>query len=285
LLMWRFLPLPVADAERGARLHLGGMWLTFVVSATMIAWVVARMTASIHERDRRLAAAREQALRDERVVALGALAAGAAHELGTPLATMAVVVGELEREPCLDADARADLALVREQIALCKGIISDMAARSGTLRPEQMQARDAVDWVRGVCARWQTMRPRASSRVTIEGGDGAPRIPIEATLEQALTNLLNNAADAGEAEIDIRLAWDDATLRIAIGDGGPGFPAEVLREAGRVPLPARNGGAGIGLLLAFSAIERMGGRIMLANLPGGGGRVSIELPIAPKIGT
>jgi two-component system sensor histidine kinase RegB len=105
-----YLPLPVADAERGARLHLGGMWLTFVVSATMIAWFVARMTASIHERDSRLAAAREQALRDERVVALGALAAGAAHELGTPLATMAVVIGELEQEPCLDADARTDLA-------------------------------------------------------------------------------------------------------------------------------------------------------------------------------
>ncbi len=112
LLMWFYLPLPVADAERAARLHLGGMWLTFVVSATMIAWFVARMTASIRERDARLAAAREQALRDERVVALGALAAGAAHELGTPLATMAVVVGELEQDARLDADARADLALV-----------------------------------------------------------------------------------------------------------------------------------------------------------------------------
>ena len=90
LLMWQFLPLPVADPERGARLHLAGMWLTFVVSATMIAWFVARMTASIRERDNRLNAARELALRDERVVALGALAAGAAHELGTPLATWPV---------------------------------------------------------------------------------------------------------------------------------------------------------------------------------------------------
>jgi signal transduction histidine kinase len=93
-------------------------------------------------------AAREQALRDERVVALGALAAGAAHELGTPLATMAVLVGELEQEPCLDADARADLALVREQIALCKGIISGMAARSGVLRPDALQAQDAGAWLR-----------------------------------------------------------------------------------------------------------------------------------------
>jgi two-component system sensor histidine kinase RegB len=93
-------------------------------------------------------------------------------------------------------------------------------------------------------------------------------------------NLLNNAADACDAEIDIGLGWDEALLRIVITDGGPGFADEVLRQAGRAPLPARGGGAGIGLLLAFSAIERLGGRIMLDNAPGGGGRASIELPIA-----
>jgi two-component system sensor histidine kinase RegB len=284
LLMWRFLPLPVADAERGARLHLGGMWLTFVVSATMIAWFVARMTASIRERDNRLAAAREQALRDERVVALGAMAAGAAHELGTPLATMAVVVGELEQEPSLDADARADLALVREQIALCKGIISNMAARTGATRPEQLEAQDCAEWVRGVCARWQAMRPRAGSRVIVEG-DGAPWIPIDAALEQGLTSLLNNAADASDCEIEVRLAWNEAALTIVIEDRGPGFPAEVLRDAGRAPLSAREGGAGIGLLLAFSAVERLGGRIALANRPGGGACVSIELPVARNTGS
>jgi two-component system sensor histidine kinase RegB len=285
LLMLFYLPLPVADPERAARLHLGGMWLTFVVSATMIAWFVARMTASIRERDARLAAARELALRDERVVALGAQAAGAAHELGTPLATMAVVVGELEQDSGLDADARADLALVREQIALCKGIIGDMAARSGSARPEQLQAQDAWEWVRGVRARWQAMRPRASSRLSLAQGAGVPRIPVEATLEQALANLLNNAADASDSEIDIHLSCDDAMLRIAVADAGPGFPAEVLRGAGQGPLTSRKGGAGIGLLLAFSAIGRLGGRIVLTNLPGGGACASIELPIARGSGT
>jgi two-component system sensor histidine kinase RegB len=282
LLMWQFLPLSVADPERAARLHLAGMWLTFVVSATMIAWFVARMTASIHERDNRLNAAREQALRDERVVAVGALAAGAAHELGTPLATMAVLVGELELDAGRDADARHDLALVREQIALCKGIISSMAARAGTLRPEQVQVQDARVWLEGVRARWHTLRPRATSRLTLDGAAGVPRIVTEATLEQALANVLNNAADASDTEIDIRLDWDESKLRIVIKDGGPGFPSQVLRQAGSVPLSTRNGGAGIGLLLAFSAIERLGGHIVLNNPSGGGGLVSIELPIASQ---
>jgi two-component system sensor histidine kinase RegB len=284
LLMWRFLPLAVGDAERAARLHLGGMWLTFVVSAAMIAWFVARMTASLRERDQRLAAAREQALRDERVVALGALAAGAAHELGTPLATMAVVIGELEREVGFDATAREDLALVREQINLCKGIISGMAARAGTQRPEQLGARDARVWLRGVQARWQALRPRAGSRLEVAAGDGAPLIVADATLEQALRNLLDNAADASAADVGIHLAWDAAHLTIAISDGGPGFPDGVLRQGGRQPLATPGGGAGIGLLLAFSAIERLGGRVVLENPPGGGGRASVELPLARGAG-
>lgn len=282
LLMWQFLPLPVADAERAARLHLAGMWLTFVVSAAMIAWFVARMTASIRERDSRLAAAREQALRDERVVALGALAAGAAHELGTPLATIAVVVGELEREVFQNAEVHADLALVREQVAICKRIVSGMSARAGTPRPEQLQAQDAAAWLQGVCARWQAMRPRAGSRLMVADAGDAPRIVTEPTLEQALVNLLNNAADASAADIDLRLAWDAATLQIEIADAGPGFPVDVLRQAGRQPLASRHGGSGIGLLLAFSAVERMGGRIVLDNRPEGGGRVRIELPLARR---
>jgi two-component system sensor histidine kinase RegB len=280
LLTWLYLPLSVGDAERAASLHLAGMWLTFVVSATMIAWFVARMTASIRDRDHRLAAAREQALRDERVVALGALAAGAAHELGTPLATIAVLVGELERDPSLDADARADLALVREQVALCKGIISGMAERGGVVRAEDIQAQDAADWLRGVVARWQTMRPRASAAIHVAGSGTAARLVPDPALEQALASLLNNAADADDGEIRVELGWDSGWIMLAVRDRGAGYGTEVLRRGGREALPASRGGAGIGLLLAFSAVERGGGRIELDNPPEGGARARIQLPRA-----
>ena len=282
LLVRYYLPLPVVDAERATQLHLTGMWLTFVVSVIMIAWFVARMTASIRERDTRLAAAREQALRDERVVALGALAAGAAHELGTPLATISVIVGELAQEVFQNVEVHADLALVQEQIARCKGIISGLSARSGTPRPECVEIVDARVWIEGVRARWHAMRPRAVSRLTLNGVSRAPMIAIEGTLEQALGSLLNNAADATPvtgAGIGIALTWNDVVLKIAVSDGGPGFSDKVLRLAGQAPLATGSGGAGIGLLLAFSAIERMGGRILLDNPPGGGGRACIDLPI------
>ena len=273
-----YLPLAIDDVARAARLHLAGMWLTFVVSAVMIAWFVARMTESVRQRDLHLAAAREQALRDERVVALGALAAGAAHELGTPLATIAVLVGELERDPSLDADARADLMLVRDQVLLCKGIISGMAQRGGAARMESLQAQDAGDWLRGVLARWQAMRPRASAAIHVAGRGEAPRQAFDPALEQAVANLLNNAADAADDEIRVELDWDAAWLRLTVCDHGPGFAAQVLHRGGREALPASHGGAGIGLLLAFSAVERGGGRIGLDNPPAGGARACIELP-------
>jgi len=273
-----YLPLAIDDVARAARLHLAGMWLTFVVSAVMIAWFVARMTESVRQRDLHLAAAREQALRDERVVALGALAAGAAHELGTPLATIAVLVGELERDPSLDADARADLMLVRDQVVLCKGIISGMAQRGGAARMESLQAQDAGDWLRGVLARWQAMRPRASAAIHVAGRGEAPRQAFDPALEQAVANLLNNAADAAADEIRVELDWDAAWLRLTVCDQGPGFAAQVLHRGGREALPASYGGAGIGLLLAFSAVERGGGRIVLDNPPVGGARARIELP-------
>ena len=137
-------------------------------------------------------------------MALGALAAGAAHELGTPLATIAVIVGELERDAFQNSEVHADLALVREQVGICKGIISSLAARAGTLRPERVQVQDAGVWLRDVCSRWQTMRPGTSCRLTLAGQTPTPRIVTEATLEQALTNLLNNAADASDTEIGIK---------------------------------------------------------------------------------
>lgn len=279
LLTVRFVPLPIADPERATNLHLAGMWLTFVFSVALIVWLIVRMTASIRERDAQLATAREQALRQERVVALGALAAGAAHELGTPLATMAVLAGELERDARLGVEAQADLAVLREQIAVCKGIITGLAARAGAGRFEDAQAARADRWLAALVDRWRQQRPKASCRLEIAEPSPAPTIVAEATLEQGLLNLFNNAANAGR-HVTVAADWDEAWLRVKVSDDGPGFPDEVLRQAGKATLPAHANGSGIGLFLAYAAVERLGGRLILENLPEGGGLARVELPLA-----
>ena len=278
LLVFINVPLALPDAERATRLHLAGMWLIFVASTALITWFVARMTAAIRSRDRELAAAREESLRNERVIALGSLAAGAAHELGTPLATMAVIAGEMARRPEAAPDMREDLALLREQIDHCKSIITGLAERAGQTRAEGGRAIGIDRWLEEVIARWRRLRPHAEAKVSLRG-TAAARVVGEATLEQALLNLFNNAADASPASVEIEAEWDAQSLRVEVRDRGAGIDGKVLENAGRAFVTTRAAGAGIGLFLAHAAVERLGGRIVLANREGGGAVTRIELPL------
>ena len=276
-----YLPLPIADAERAARLHLAGMWFTFAVSVTMLAWFVVRMTASIRQRDIELAAVREQALRDERVVALGALAAGAAHELSTPLATMAIVAGELEHDATLGETARADITLLRKQIAACKGIISGLARQAGAERLDSAVAVQADRWLAGIHRRWLELRPHVISELQLASREPAPMIITDTTLEQGLLNLFNNAADTG-SDVKVAAAWDEQWLTIDVRDRGPGFAPSVLEQAGWVSFPTHDGGSGIGLFLAHAAITRLGGQLKLYNEDGGVARIRLPLKKTPE---
>lgn len=274
-LMLYSLPLPIADAERATRLHLGGMWLTFVVSAGLLAWFVTRMTQALRARDVQLAAAREEALRDAQVVALGQLAAGAAHELGTPLATMKVLAEELVADLRLPEDARTDLDLLQRQIGICKEIVGGLTQKAGIERARQTVS--AATWLDGLLARWRTLWPRVSCTLEVAGAGTVPQILAEAALEQGITNLLNNAAKIAPEGMRVIIDWNERVLRIAVHDRGPGFPPDILRRCGAEPLPAVAEGSGIGLWLTRAAVERRGGSLRLDN--DGGGVATIELPI------
>lgn len=276
-LMVFYVPLPMSDATRATRLHLLGMWLTFAISALMIAWFVVRMTRLIRVRDAELAARREQALRDERIMAIGTLAAGAAHELGTPLATMSLIAGELAHVPQLPATVRDDIDLLRQQIAACKEIITGLSRRAGAERLENPGIQPVDRWLDALRQRWHALRPQAQSRLEVTGAQPAPAVVADPRLEQAILNLLNNAASASVESIDIRLGWTAERIAIEIHDSGPGFPAGVLTQGGRVEFPAHEHGSGIGLMLTRSAIEQIGGHLLLLNPPAGGALARLEL--------
>ena len=279
-LMAFYLPLPLPDASRAAQLHLTGMWLTFAVSTVLIAWFVVRMTRLIRARDAELAAAREQGLRNERVIAMGTLAAGAAHELGTPLGTMALLAGELSADPRLPADAREDLALLRQQIGVCKQIITGLSRRAGAERLDNVESVPADRWLDSLRQHWHAARPQAGSRLIIASDGSAPSIAADPRLEQAILNLLNNAANATPRPLEIRLSWCSENLCIDIRDQGPGFPPDILAAGGQTSFPAHERGSGVGLILTRTAIEQLGGRLTLFNPDDGGALARIELPRA-----
>jgi two-component system sensor histidine kinase RegB len=273
-------PTHVHDAAEAFRSHLIGMWVIFVCSALTISWFVVRLNATIRSRDAALAAARETALRNERVVALGNLAAGAAHELGTPLATMAVVVGELAGDPSLSAQAKSDVELALAQVRECKRIITRLAARAGSSRAEAVLPVSADAWIEQLVERWRRQRPQVVPDVKIEGVIPGPRIAADVTLEQALLNLFNNAADASPGAVGIRAGWDSQHVQVDVLDRGNGIPLEIAGRLGLDLVSTRDEGAGMGVVLALSAVEQSGGTLSFTNRADGGTLAKVLLPLA-----
>ncbi len=270
----------VHDPERTLEVHLIGMWLIFVFSAVTISWSVLRLTAAVRQRDAELAQARESALRSERVVALGNLAAGAAHELGTPLATMALIAGEIRRDGALAANLRPDVELLQEQIAECKRIITGLAARAGASRAEGLARRQLDGWLEELLQRWRRQRPFISPRVALEGERPGPLVLVDATVGQAIVSLLNNAADASPEHVEFEAAWNCDALTVRVMDRGVGIAADVRHVLGREPVSTREEGMGMGVVLAYSAIERSGGTLAFAAREGGGTTATLRLALS-----
>ena len=260
-------------------LHVLGMWLGFVLSAAIIAWFVVQMAQAVRQRDEILARVREEILRNERIVALGTQAAGAAHEMGTPLATMAVVIGELKNDATDEQAALRDsLAILDDQVRGCKRILDKVLANAQDSSITLPQAADVL--MAEVVDEWQLLRPTAQYHFHSKGVRPAPCINVDATLRAAMMNLLNNAADASPQPIQIITRWDNSHFTLEIHDQGAGLNGEAALKAGSAFFTTKKEGRGLGLFLANATIERMGGTVRLFNREGGGTTTELTLPVA-----
>jgi two-component system sensor histidine kinase RegB len=279
-----------AAHSAGFALHVLGMWLNFVISVGVVAFFLTRMSLALKDREHELAAAREGALRDEQILSLGTLAAGAAHQLGTPLGTMAILVRELQLNHGDNAELQEDLLLLREQIDRCKQTISQILASTGQSRDESLLSMGLDAYLHRLLDEWQIIRPHARLDVTLHGEQPAPRIAADRTLEQAILNLLDNAADANGTSheaLQFSAHWDAVTCRIEILDRGPGLHREAALRLGeaffstKTEVGDRPGGLGIGLFLSNATIERFGGKVELRNRNDspGGACTRVTLPL------
>lgn len=259
-------------------LHVLGMWLGFVISAVVVAYFVVQMAQAVRSRDEMLARVREEILRNERIVALGTQAAGAAHEMGTPLSTMAVVIGELKNDTTDEHAALHDsLTILDEQVRGCKRILDKILANAQDSGMTLPRAADAL--MTEVVDEWQLLRPTAQYRYHSTGIQLAPLINVDVTLRAALMNLLNNAADASPQAIEIFAQWDAANFTLEIHDHGKGLSDEAALKAGSAFFTTKKDGRGLGLFLANATIERMGGTVRLFNRDEGGATTELTLPI------
>jgi two-component system sensor histidine kinase RegB len=253
--------------------HIIGMWLGFLISAAVIAYFAVEMAAAVRLRDAQLNRVREETLRNERIVALGTLAASAAHEMGTPLSTMAVVIDEM-RDECNGPERNENLNLLEDQVRNCKRIL-DTLIRHAQEIPEKV---DVATFLAGVLNEWQLLRPTAHYRYQVDGRQPAPQISADPALRAALLNLLNNAADASPDEMDISLYWNDARIVLVIHDHGPGLTPETAARAGAAFFTTKQEGRGLGLFLANATLERLGGSVQLSNREGGGATTEVIMP-------
>lgn len=280
LLMWKYVPLPHVHGEQHSfTQHVFGMWLAFVVSAAVIAYFVVGMRRSLRSKDQALAAAREKHLRDEQLIVLGTLAASTAHELGTPLATMALL-GEELNETTDDPQAQAIIQTLKEQIGRCKVALATLSASAGGVQLGGGKILPVNDFLHEVLEEWRQSRPSVHCHTDWQGPEPAPGILADRSLSQALCNVLDNAADASPEDVQWQARWDANWLNLEINDRGEGLSNEAERLVGSRPYSEKDEGMGLGLFLAHSIISRFAGEVRLLKREGGGVTTSIRLPLS-----
>jgi len=275
MLVW-YDPLTLPPFER-ATLQVYGMWLSFALAAALITFFVARMAEQLRRQEQQQAQRREESMRDQQLLAVATQAAGAAHELGTPLATMSVLLKELRQE-YKDPQLSEDLGLLQSQVQLCKESLRQLVRAAEADRRQAVVEQTAREWVDSVLQRWHLMRPEATFRFQCVGLGSAPKLMPPADLSQSLLNLLNNATDASPEDLEIRLDWDPQWIKLTIRDHGAGVPLAIAEQIGRPFITTKGKGFGLGLFLSQASVTRAGGTVKLYNHEEGGTLTELRLP-------
>ena len=277
------LPLPLDHDEGLSSPYIQGMLICFALNAALLVIFITRITRNLRARDTRLAALRQRAAEEEHIVRMGLLASGAAHELGTPLATLAVILGDWRRMAPFtdDPELLQEVEEMQIQILRCKSIVTGILLASGEARGEAPVATTVNTFIDDLVADWRATR--AVSRFAYRNYFGEDlRIVSDSALKQMIHNVLDNALEASPHWVGLEVTHeDDDTLQLTVTDAGPGFEAQMLERLGK-PYQSSKGrpGGGLGLFLVFNVARTLGGSVRAENRPEGGAMVTLTLPLA-----
>ena len=262
-------------------LHLMGMWLAFILNACLITYYVYGMGSTLRKQQKQLLNAREQSIRDEQLVVLGTLAASTAHELGTPLGTMSLLVSEIESEVAENnAQVKSDLNSLKKQIIRCKTSLSDLSASVGASSDLYGSIeQNAVEYFESLRDEIELIRPVSVLHYDWEQLANDVDILTDRTLSLALINVLENAIDVSPEYVKWLIKSDNQMITLEILDKGPGLSEEALEMIGQQPYSEKELGLGLGLYLAYAAIRRRQGTIKQSNRQSKGSRTLITLPV------
>lgn len=273
------LPLPVEGGMTAAfALHVLGMWLNFIGSALLVALFITHLAAVTRAQAQRLVAAQQTALRQEQVVMLGALAAGAAHELSTPLTSIRLIANELAEALRDDPDYGREVQLLREQTERCKHILSQLTLQGGVPRGEALQVEPVTPTLTRLVQDWQQQHPQVSLQFDLPSGP-SPALCFWVPLRQALLSTLQNAADVGPA-VRLQVSWDVQNLTFIIMDQGPALEVQQITALGQPFFSTKQEGVGLGCYLAQTTVQQLGGQWQFLPSTGAGSTVTLSVPLA-----
>lgn len=261
-----------------------GMMVAFATCSTVIVYFLTRLTAELQTQEQTLRQNESKQAKNEKLQALGTLAAGAAHELATPLSTIAVVAKEVENQieaGKLNDEVVDDIHLIRSELDRCRHILDQMSAKAGQAIGETLQPIGVQELIVQILDGLPE-KPKIQLAIPESVAKRQLNIPVNG-LEQAIRAIIKNAQDASKKEkpVSVRVFEDDNRLVWLVQDSGTGMTEDVLRRVNEPFFTTKPPGKGMGLgvFLAQSVMDRVGGSLEFDSEPGRGTRVRIELQI------
>ncbi|WP_282947700.1 MULTISPECIES: ATP-binding protein [unclassified Sphingopyxis] len=276
------LLLPPSYAADPMGLYLKGSLVCFLLIAVLLVAFVTRISRNLRERDAALAASRQRAVEEDHIVRMGLLASGAAHELGTPLSTLSVLIGDWKTAPAIarDTELQQDLADMDAAVRRCKAIVSGILMSAGEARGEAPQVTTMRAFLTALVEEARAGRmPGTVEFNDLFGADLA--IISDPALRQVIGNVLDNASEVSPEWIALTASRDGGMAVIEISDRGPGFSDEMIERFGQ-PYSSTKGrpGGGLGLFLLVNVLRKLGGSASVANRDAGGAVVRVILPLS-----
>lgn len=278
------LPLALPqNLEQGLpNLYVIGLLVCFALNATLVVVFISRINLNLRERDARLAAAHRRRVESEHIVRMGLLASGAAHELGTPLSTMAVILGDWRHDRRLTGHPALsdDIEEMQVQVQRCKSIVSGILLSAGEVRGEASVQTTVCRFVDELVREWRDTRAIREFVYANDFGADTPMVS-DTTLKQMVFNVLDNARDASPDWVRLAVARESDALRLTVTDAGAGFAPDILATLGEPYRSTKQRpGGGLGLYLVLNVVRTLGGSVQARNRPEGGAEVTIRLPLA-----
>jgi two-component system sensor histidine kinase RegB len=285
-LFWAHVRVSIFEGHHtgeGFSIHLAGMWIAFVAAALLVTVFIGKVSEALRRREQEVLLLQEQLAKHQRLASIATLAAGAAHELGTPLATIAVASRDVEfhaTEVSGDPELARDARLIRSEVDRCRSILERMSARAGQPgeRPVRVGLAALLEEVR--CCFAPPERDRV--RVAVIRDPGTVVVPAGAT-RQALVALVRNGLDAARDGQTVTLCVQQSveSLEFVVTDSGCGMTRETLDRIAEPFFTTKEPGRGMGLgtYLVRVFAEQLGGRLAFESEPGKGTRALLELPL------